>query len=677
MRNEGRRYQLLVVDDDAVDRRLYRKLLAQQWPSRCAITEVRDATSALAAVRNHKFDCVLLDFKLPDMTGLEFLDAAASEGEPPYAVVLITGKGDESIAVEAMKHGAHDYLIKDNVNASSLCRAIANAVTQTELRQHLDYSLRRLIAADAALQKANRAKSHFLAGMSHELRTPLNVILGYAHLLIMEGDLNPTQVARVGAMQTAGQHLLQMIDCVIDLSEIETGRAAVQLVETDVQAIVTACLDLVRPVTASKGLALDLAVKPGARQQVVTDPMRLRQVLFNLIANAAKFTSQGSIQLRVQDLVDGSALRIEVADTGPGISADQRQRLFQDFERLDAPGEVKGAGLGLALSARLVTLMGARLGHDANPGGGSVFWLELPTNDAARSVPSSAAPNDVPAPTSIPTDALAVLVVDDVLMNRDIAGSFLRAAGYNVTCVGDGAAAVQAAGTTDFDVILMDVRMPEMDGLEATRRIRALDGSRGQVPIVALTAQAFTEQIGKCLEAGMDGHLAKPFTPDALVSTVVRAAQVGRPRSEPCNASPTSVGSDAKPLIGAELLVLDSSAFDRTAGFLSPEAVAGYLQTIANSAQTLLCDLRKMDALTCDGDRLADAAHTLAGSAGLLGFQRLAALGRRFEQASQSAAPDKPAITTALCAAIEVTLQAIRDRSAAAVKTEEHVALAG
>jgi signal transduction histidine kinase/HPt (histidine-containing phosphotransfer) domain-containing protein len=640
--------------------------LAQKSAS-SRIIEVCDAKTALAALRSHKFDCVLLDFKLPDMTGLEFLAAAAAEGELPCAVVLITGQGDESIAVEAMKLGAQDYLAKDKVTASSLWRAITNAVTQTELRLHLDYSLQQLTEANVALQKANRAKFHFLAGMSHELRTPLNVILGYAELLHMEGDLNATQIARVGAMQTAGQQLLQMIDCVIDLSEIETGRVAAQLVETDVQAIATACLDLVRPVAAFKGLALSLAVKPGARRQVVTDPMRLRQVLFNLLANAAKFTNQGSIQLRLQNLADGSALRIEVTDTGPGISADQRQRLFQDFERLDTPGVAEGAGLGLALSARLVTLMGARLGHDVNPGGGSVFWLELPVNDAAAAVPRSAPADDVPASGSMPTDALDVLVVDDVLMNRDVAGSFLRAGGHNVTCVEGGAEAVAAAKSVDFDVVLMDVRMPGMDGLEATRRIRAIEGVRGQVPIVALTAQAFAEQVANCLEAGMDGHLAKPFTPDALISTVVRAARSGRLHTEARSPSSTPVDPAAKPVIGADLLILDPNAFDRTAGFLSNTAVTGYLQTIANNAQILLGDLRKTDALTSSGDRLADAAHTLAGSAGLLGFQRLAALGRRFEQAIQSGAQDTPAITSALCAAIEATVQAIRDRPSMAL----------
>jgi CheY-like chemotaxis protein len=175
-----------------------------------------------------------------------------------------------------------------------------------------------------------------------------------------------------------------------------------------------------------------------------------------------------------------------------------------------------GAGLGLALSGRLAALMGGRLGHDDNPGGGSVFWLELPLDTAITDNPSGLESAD--AQLTKLTRLLHVLVVDDVLMNRDIAGSFLRARGHEVTCVESGAEAIAAATSTDFDVILMDVRMPEMDGLEATHRIRALEGARGRVPIVALTAQAFTDQVAACRKAGMDNHLSKPFDPDTLLA---------------------------------------------------------------------------------------------------------------------------------------------------------------
>jgi CheY-like chemotaxis protein len=365
----------------------------------------------------------------------------------------------------------------------------------------------------------------------------LSGILGYAELLRMEGGLTTAQLARVDAMVEAGRHLLHMIASVLDLAKIEAEQDEMRTAVLDVQEVAASCLDVVRPAAEAKNLALSLVVAPGTPLELATDGVRLRQVLVNLLGNAVKFTARGSVELRLcpvsgQSRGDtGAALRLEVADTGPGIPLDQRQRLFQEFERLDAAGTsaIEGAGLGLSLSARLVALMSGRLGHDDNPGGGSVFWLELPVNTVAEVpvVPAATAAEAEPAVIT-PAPALHVLVVDDVAMNRDIAASFLRASGQLVDCVEGGAEAVSAVAGIDFDVVLMDVRMPGIDGLEATRRIRALDGPRGRVPIVALTAQAFTEQVAECRNAGMDDHLVKPFSPDSLRAAVARAAAASR-----------------------------------------------------------------------------------------------------------------------------------------------------
>jgi two-component system sensor histidine kinase/response regulator len=560
--------------------------------------------------------------------------------------------------------------IRDEQNRIIGISKIVRDLTERDMREaklrtanaELERLARHLTKARDSAEQATQAKSRFLAGVSHELRTPLHGILGYAELLHVDGGLTPTQSARVEAMRTAGQHLLRMINSVLDLSEIETQRVGIQLAECEIQPIGAACIDLVRPVAESKGLALSLAVTPGTRRQVVTDATRLRQVLFNLLGNAVKFTSQGAVELRLRNLPDGSALRIEVTDTGPGISADQRGRLFQDFERLDRASTIEGAGFGLGLSARLAALMGGRLGHDDNPGGGSVFWLDLPVNNAASSVPTSAPAADDLDSGLTQTGTLAVLVVDDIPLNCDVAGSFLRAAGHNVTCVEGGEEAIVAVAGTDFDVVLMDVRMPEMDGLEATRRIRALDGARGQVPIVALTAQAFTDQVAKCHEAGMDSHLAKPFTQDTLISTVVRAVRVGRLHSVIGSPVPTLAASAAPSMIGADLPVVEPRAFERTAALLSSCTVAKYLREIFARGEVLLRGLHEPEALTRDRNELTKAAHTLAGSVSMFGFERLAAVGLRFERAAQSEATDLPALAEALRAAVEATLPEIRAR---------------
>jgi signal transduction histidine kinase/HPt (histidine-containing phosphotransfer) domain-containing protein len=716
MTGVGRTYLLLIVDDDETDRRLYARLLARHAPGAFEIVQAADGARGLITLRSRKFDCVLLDFNLPDMTGLEFLTDAMGGGSSPSAFILVTGQGNEMTAVEAMKLGVQDYLVKSSIDEDKLWQAIKRAVSQAELRQRLDTSLRDLSLANVALEQeiasrraaevelhaardageeanvalvqeiathratevelraakevadeANRAKTRFVAMITHELRTPLNGVLGYTQLLRMEGGLSDQQGARIDAMMRAGQHLQEMIEHVLDFASIESGEMRLRPVAVSVRELTEGSIGFIGPMATERGLDLRIVSPPGAPRKIAADPARLRQVLLNLLSNAVKFTSVGSVELRVLAGATKGDLRLEVADTGPGIDEADRQRLFRDFERLNADISVEGAGLGLAITARIVRLMGGTIGHEPNIGGGSVFWLELPMGTAAVSLADAVhAPEWQDTQPVRLTQALHVLVVDDILMNRDIAGALLRVAGHEVTCAESGAEAVAAVASTDFDVVLMDVRMPVMDGLEATRRIRALKGARGRVPIVALTAQALTDHVAECLEAGMDSHLAKPFGLDALVAAVVNAVSAGKRQGmEPAPVPvPTiiPVGSANAPM-ASELSILDPIVFDRTAAFLTAEAVVSYLGAIASLGETLLRGLRASDASMSDDNALAETAHKLAGSAGMFGFERLATLGRRFELAVHSGAADVPALSNGLCSAIVATHHEIRART--------------
>jgi signal transduction histidine kinase len=532
-----RDYRLLIVDDDAVDRRLYGKLLAQLGPDTCHVQQAADGAVGLATLRAGQFDCVLLDFKLPDMTGLEFLAAAVVDGELPCAVVLITGQGNEAIAVQAMKRGVRDYLVKDQVNAASLWRTMTQAVIQTELQQRLARSLRDLTAANLALEQeaairkaaeaemraakeaaeqANQAKTRFVAMMTHELRTPLNGILGYAQLLRIETGLSVRQDAHVGAMMQAGRHLLEMIERVLDFASIESGRMELHPVRVSVRDLTEGCIAFISPLASERALSLLVVNAHDAPRQIVADPSRLRQVLINLLGNAVKYTDAGSVELRVLAGAASGGLRIEVADTGRGIDAASRDRLFQDFERLEAATTVEGTGLGLAIAARTIRLMGGSINYATNPNGGSVFWFELPAGELAS-------PSPEPLKVESSRSGRNVLLVDDIKINRDIIGAFLDAAGHTVIMAEGGEEAVRLAAERQFDVILMDVRMPKVDGLQATRRIRTLPGAQGQVPILALTAYTFPDQVAQCLDAGMDGHLPKPVDYKTLIDGIDEA----------------------------------------------------------------------------------------------------------------------------------------------------------
>jgi len=540
----------------------------------------------------------------------------------------------------------------------------------THLQQEgLERSNAELIRARLRAEQGTRAKSRFLAGMSHELRTPLNGILGYAELLRIEGGLNDVQWTRVHAMQRAGRHLLEMITSVLDLSKIEAGTLDLNRAVMDVQWTCGDCITLLRPVADARGLALGLETEADCPTLIVSDQTRLRQVLLNLLANAIKFTDRGSVKLRlsVAQVPSGeNRLRFEVADTGRGVAADRRGDLFQDFERLgiDAEGDIEGAGLGLAISHRIATSMGGRISHTENPGGGSIFTLEIPLSEPAAgdAEPLQAATDANAAqetsPTAPRTRQLRVLVVDDIEMNRDIATAFATAAGHEVRCVDGGAAAVQSAASDDFDVILMDLRMPEVDGFEATRRIRALGGKRGRVPIVALTAQAFSEQVDECKRAGMVGHVAKPFTQVALLKALGDAMEDGHHITP---APPQRASAASLPIVNVD-------TFETSAAFLSPAAVVSYLEDIIRTIESVQKEFHGRNAKIL-GDKMADGIHALAGKVGMFGFVRLSEVAREVERAARTGRTIEHELAAELDDALEASLAQTRHRLEAARAT--------
>ena len=472
-------------------------------------------------------------------------------------------------------------------------------------------------AALTAMSQTLEAKSRFLAAMSHELRTPLNSILGYAELLAVEATLAPAQAGRLAAMRGAGQHLRAVIDRVLDFGRLETSDQPLLREHTNLPALLSDCHAVVAPSAARKGLTLTEDMAADVPHNVLADAPRLRQVLFNLLDNAVKFTNRGGVSLLVSHGAPG--IRFAVTDTGVGVPPAQRDTLFQPYARGDADRMgVHGTGLGLAIVAEIVRRMGGTIGHEDNPAGGSVFWFEAPLPEAP------------PLPESAPTAAepvymgrLHILVVDDSALNRDVAASFLRRAGHTIVEAEDGEAALIRAAAENFDVILMDLRMERLDGLAAAQRIRALPGPRGRTPIIALTAQV-DEDDGKALrEAGFQARLFKPIDPHQLLAAVAAAAGADSARSNLTPPEPAAMHPDAAAVAAG---VTEAAMLERHAAIF---------------ADTLRQMLAQLDTRPAVPD-LADLVHRVAGDAAQLGYAALAAAARQMETALRHGS-DEPA----------------------------------
>ncbi len=381
-------------------------------------------------------------------------------------------------------------------------------------------------ARDAALAAAD-AKSQFLANMSHEIRTPMNGVLGVLHLLKSE-KLSEDGRRLLTEALSCGEMLSELLNDIIDFSKIEAGKLELSTEPVCPAVLLRGVADMLRPQAEAKGLYLRVET-PDDLGWAATDPLRLRQALFNLIGNAVKFTLSGGIVARLSgrrlDSPDGGRLRLrfEIDDTGVGIGEAAGARLFERFRQGDGSTTRRfgGSGLGLAICRRLAELMGGEVGFESQLGMGSTFWLEVEALACER--PDQGAEEaDEPL-----FEGLRVLVVEDNATNRLIATRMLEALGARVKTAEDGRQGVAAAGE-GFDLILMDIQMPGMDGVEATQRIRAMKGSVGAVPILAMTANAMAHQRASYLAAGMDGAIAKPLSPAALARTIAVALTTER-----------------------------------------------------------------------------------------------------------------------------------------------------
>jgi signal transduction histidine kinase len=391
-----------------------------------------------------------------------------------------------------------------------------------------------LMQARDVAEAANRAKSSFVATISHEIRTPLNGVMGMVEAMA-NGELEPIQRERLEVIRSSSEGLLTILNDLLDLSKIEAGKLTLEDVEFDIGQLAEGVRAIFQAVADNKGLTLALSISPAARGAYRGDVTRLRQVMHNLVSNALKFTERGSVGIAVRRR--GGRLLLTVHDSGIGMSAEQQRGVFRAFEQAEASTTRRfgGTGLGLAICRDLVEMMGGAISVTSREGRGASFTVSLPLQKVAAPRARTAERPPSRAAAAPPAErTLKVLAAEDNSVNQLVLRTLLNQVGVEPTIVGDGSAAVEAWARETWDLILMDVQMPRLDGPSATREIRAREArdGRGRTPIVALTANAFEDQVAEYLDAGMDGFVAKPIAASRLFAAIDAAIGSAEPAAQ-------------------------------------------------------------------------------------------------------------------------------------------------
>jgi signal transduction histidine kinase/CheY-like chemotaxis protein len=559
----------------------------------------------------------------------------------PFAVGLVAQLGFEG---RSLGEGAGLAVTTLGVTAAmiSLFLLFARRLELAERRTRL--AARRLALANAALERrvgrrteelavardtaerANQAKTDFLAAMSHEIRTPLTGVLGIADLLAAE-PLTARQNRYVRAIRSSGQQLLSIVNDILDFSKLRTGKIDLERIPFMLDGLLEEVISVMSPRAHETRVTLRIDKGEGVPPAVVGDPTRLKQILFNLVGNALKFTERGSVIVRVTAeprTEERSYVRFAVVDTGIGMSEAQQATLFQEFRQGDVSMTRRygGSGLGLAICRRLVEVMDGDIGVESRLGKGSRFWVDLPLR-AAELPPQSSAQTLVP----IALDPLRILLAEDVELNRDLICEALGRQGHMVVAVNDGQQAVEAARKGGFDIVLMDVQMPVLDGIEATRRIRALPPPVGTVPILALTASVLESSRPALLKAGMNDWAMKPIVWTQLFELLARYGGKASPgaRERPDTPEPQSVPQGSLDLATIEGLRQ-----------LVPEAKLGQMLAAALESAASVAD--RLTAGHLVGNETARLAHQLRGTLSTYGFVEIGRLAGEIEDQAVSGA---------------------------------------
>jgi CheY-like chemotaxis protein len=517
MKENNPESRILIVDDVQLNLNLMKDILSDQG---YLVATAINGKSAIAKAKAHKFDLILLDIVLPDIDGFEVCsNLKANYQTQDIPIIFLTAKKEKDSIIKGFQLGAVDYIPKPFSKEELLARV--------NLHLTLRKTQEELIRSKELAEAASKAKAIFLANISHEIRTPMNGIIGMIDILKRTG-LSQEQIEYIDIIGISGENLLMIINDVLDFSKIEAGQITFEKIQFSLRDEVEEVIKILRYKALQKNLELDFQIQPDVPLSLIGDPLRLKQILINLCNNSLKFTSNGFVKIKVRLVnMEESKVRLnfDVQDTGIGISPENQAKLFKSFSQADVSTTRKfgGTGLGLAISKNLVEMMNGHIGIISEEGEGAIFHFdcEFELSDQIISTEKPVIQTTVEDQNK----KLKILLAEDNVINQKVAILNLQKLGHEVSVVSDGIQAVEKFISDMPDMIFMDIQMPEMDGVEATVKIRAWEKSNGiqnGIPIVAMTANTLKSDMDMFIEAGMDDYLAKPFNSADLKQVIER-----------------------------------------------------------------------------------------------------------------------------------------------------------
>ncbi|MEN8199535.1 MAG: response regulator [Thermodesulfobacteriota bacterium] len=606
-------HSVLVVDDNPVN---LLQLSAILHAENYTVIPCSSSEEALEYLKQQSPDIILLDVMIPDMDGFSLCRTIKQDTRfADIPLIFITSLSQQEDIVGGFNAGGNDYIVKP-FNRHELLARLRNHI---RLHDTLCEN-RRLIEKT---EDSSRSKTEFLATMSHEIRTPLNSIIGMSEVLA-DTRLTSDQRKCVRIVRSAGESLLELINDILDLSKIEAGQIEVEAIDFHLPSLLQSVSSILSMRAAEQNTPISITIHPEVPTALNGDPARLRQVLLNLVGNGIKFTQNGSVAISVR-LDSDDMLLFSISDNGVGIAKEQQERIFESFTQADSltTRTYGGTGLGLTISQKLTKIMGGRIWLESTPGMGSTFFFTCRFQDAI-SEPEPGPERSTFSPDHPPMPPAHILIVDDNEDNRNLLNFYLRDTPLTLETAENGEEAVALFNKSSFDLVVMDIEMPILDGYDATRQLRRLEKEQGlaPIPIIALTAHAFIRFRRNCLEAGCSDYLSKPIRRENLLRTISAHLRGEQSSAHP----PPPESSRRSETTGRRKFLPPQVSLDPKIKKLIPR----FLEYKRRDVRHLL-----ENDVTSDMDELLRQAHTIKGTSWMYGFQELGDTCLSLEQAAR------------------------------------------